>query len=114
MSTNYRSGHDAEKVAAKYLKEHGFEIVELNWKTPACEIDIVAKKRAIIYFVEVKYRSSDRQGGGLDYITPKKLQQMQFAANCWVIEHDFGGDYELSAVEVSTGFQVSEFITSLT
>ena len=63
--TNYSSGHDAEKVAAKHLAEHGYKIVELNWRHARAEIDIVAtpkskryfQKQPIIFF-EVKYRQS--------------------------------------------------------
>lgn len=112
--TNYSAGHSAEKVAAKYLQDRGYKIVALNWSTPACEIDIVAQKGATIYFVEVKYRSQTTHGGGLDYITPKKLQQMQFAAQCWIAAHKYDGDYELSALEVGADFVVTEFIETLT
>lgn len=111
--TNYSVGHQAEKVAAKFLENKSFSILELNWRTRICEIDIVAKKQGVIYFVEVKYRRTDSQGGGLEYITPAKLKQMHFAASCWVSEHDYRGDYELSAIEVSADFQVTEFLEQL-
>lgn len=98
--TNYVIGHDAEKQAAEYLKQQGFKILELNWKTKYCEIDIVAQKKKIIYFVEVKYRKSDFHGTGLDYITPKKLNQMRFAAEFWVSANNWNGDYRLAAIAV--------------
>lgn len=98
--TNYATGHDAEKRAADYLKQHGYKVIELNWKTKYCEIDIVAQKDKTIYFTEVKYRKSTRYGSGLDYITPKKLQQMGFAAEMWVSNHDWQGDYQLAALAI--------------
>jgi Holliday junction resolvase-like predicted endonuclease len=49
--SNYQAGHDAEKIAAQYLKTNGYKIIELNWKTPRCEIDIVASKFSTIFFV---------------------------------------------------------------
>ncbi len=107
-------GNQAEDSAAHYLETKGFTVVERNWRTPVCEIDIVAKHKNTIYFVEVKFRSSDKQGKGLDYITSKKLQQMQFAAACWVENHKYSGDYELSALEVSADFQVTNFVEQLT
>ena len=112
--SNYQSGHDAEKVAAEFLQSKGFEVVEINWKTPVCEIDIIAKKQNVIYFVEVKYRQNFEQGKGLDYITPKKLKQMEFAANCWIKDNHYSGNYELSAIEMHGDYQVSEFIEELT
>lgn len=98
--SNYTAGHNAEKRAAEYLRSQGFKIRELNWKTRYCEIDIVAEKDKSIYFVEVKYRRNAAQGMGLDYITPKKLQQMSFAAEMWVSNHNWSGDYQLAAISI--------------
>ena len=111
--TNYSTGHEAEQIAAGYLNEQGFTVQSVNWSTPACEIDIVANKDDCVYFIEVKYRSSDSQGGGFDYITPKKLQQMKFSAQCWVQENKYEGDYELSAIEIGADFQIIEFIEEI-
>lgn len=100
MTTNYQAGHSAEVSAAEHLKQLGFNIVELNWKTKYCEIDIVAEKDKAIYFVEVKYRKNQNQGFGLDYITPKKLNQMRFAAQMWVSNNRWSGEYQLAAVAI--------------
>ncbi len=81
--TTRQIGDTSEGVAANYLEERGFEIISRNWKTKYCEIDIVAKKDEVYYFVEVKHRKASRQGGGLDAITPKKLRQMSFAARLY-------------------------------
>lgn len=113
--TNYAHGHDAEKHAANYLKKHGYKVLELNWRRPRAEIDIVARqKRGPVLFVEVKYRESDKQGTGLDYITPRKLEQMQFAAELWVNENKYDGEYTLAALELGgTDFAVTNFIESI-
>lgn len=101
--TNYQSGHDAEKDAAKYLTKQGFKIKGLNWKTRYCEIDIVAEKQKVTWFIEVKSRSNSSQGFGYEYVTPKKLQQMQFAAEMWVQEQRWGGEYQLGVISVDSG-----------
>lgn len=98
--SNHAAGHAAEKRAAKYLESLGFKIRGLNWKTRLCEIDIIAEKDKCIYLIEVKYRRNTNQGYGTDYITPKKLKQMQFAAEMWVSEHDWIGDYQLAAISI--------------
>ncbi len=98
--TNYASGHAAEKQAAEYLKQQGFKIRELNWKTRYCEIDIVAEKDKTIYFVEVKSRKNGSQGYGYEYVTSKKLQQMQFAAEMWVQSNRWKGTYQLAVVSI--------------
>lgn len=110
--TNYAAGHAAEVRAAEYLKSDGFKIRELNWKTRYCEIDIVAEKDKAVYFVEVKYRRTQNQGSGLDYITPKKLNQMRFAAEMWVNSNRWNGEYQLAAVAID-GNEIS-VVTDIT
>lgn len=77
--SNYM-GTIAEEEAASYLQRHGHEIIERNWKTKYCEIDIVSYKDDTVYFTEVKYRKTAVQGGGIAAITEKKLEQMRYAA----------------------------------
>jgi uncharacterized protein (TIGR00252 family) len=99
--TTTETGRRAEAVAAQFLQRKGCRIIGQNWRTRWCEIDVVAERADTIYFCEVKYRQHNRQGSGLDYITPKKLQQMQFAAEFWVAKHGWSGEYQLCAIEVS-------------
>lgn len=78
-------GDSAEDIAADYLQSQGHRVLERNWKTKFCEIDVVSTKESAIYFTEVKYRRSSAQGGGLAAITPKKQQQMKFAAEYYMV-----------------------------
>ena len=98
--SNYHKGHNAEKQAAAYLRARGFKIYELNWRTRFCEIDIVAEKSKRIYFIEVKYRQRADWGIGLDYITPRKLQQMRFAATFWMATHRMLTDCQLAGLSI--------------
>ena len=95
------SGSIAETKVSEYLTSTGYRIVARNWKTKACEIDIVAVKDKVLYFVEVKYRERADQGDGFDYITPKKLDQMAFAAKYYVAIDKWHGELVLSAASVS-------------
>ncbi|MCE7936605.1 YraN family protein [Candidatus Saccharibacteria bacterium CPR2] len=108
-------GKNAESAAAEYVSGLGFKVITQNWKRPMCEIDLIATKDGVVYFIEVKYRKSDDHGGGLDYITSKKLDQMKFAAKCWISENRYKGNYELSAIEASGQNQkITAFIQELT
>jgi len=93
-------GRDAEELVAEELKVRGHKIVTMNWRTRWCEIDIVSKDKKCVYFTEVKYRNSDSWGTGFDYITPKKLKQMQFAAEFWLSENKWRHESLLLAAEV--------------
>lgn len=76
-------GAVGEVKATQWLKAQGFTIIDRNWKTKYCEIDIIAQKDAVSYFIEVKYRTSSQYGGAIAAITPKKLEQMTFAAELY-------------------------------
>jgi putative endonuclease len=112
--TSFDTGRQAETAAAAYLKQQGYAIVAQNWRTRWCEIDIIAQKDRAVYFCEVKYRQTANQGGGLDYITPKKLQQMRISAESWVHLTGWSGEYQLAAVEVSGDeFIITAFIDDI-
>lgn len=101
MKKATKTGRAAEAAVSRRLESDGYKILDRNWRTNICEIDLIAKKDRIVYFVEVKYRSRDEQGGGLDYITPKKLAQMEFAAGVWCSVNLWEGDCRLLAAAVS-------------
>lgn len=77
-------GNTAETIAASWLEKEGYAVVDRNWKTRFCEIDIIASKGDCLYFVEVKHRKSMKQGGGMAAITDRKLRQMRFAASLYL------------------------------
>jgi Holliday junction resolvase-like predicted endonuclease len=93
------SGTKAEHVVAEWLQHQGFVITERNWRTKFCEIDIIAETDTTRYFIEVKYRSAGKSAG-VDAITPKKLQQMIFAAELYDARHATQKQQRLAAVTV--------------
>ncbi len=95
-------GDIAESIAAKYLVQRGHEILDRNWKTKICEIDIVTKKRNKLYFVEVKYRKQSKWGDGMEAIGKRKLRQMKFASDYYVIKNKLDNvDRQLVAMALS-------------
>jgi len=113
MSTT-DTGRKAERAAANYLEMRGYAIIEMNWRRPRSEVDIIARKAGVIYFVEVKYRRTDAQGSGLEYITDAKLQRMKRGAFYWVDETKYTGEFQLAAIEVSgPQFTVEHFIDNI-
>lgn len=94
------SGNKAEIAVAGFMQEQGYKIVGLNWKTRLCEIDVIARREDIVYFVEVKYRTDSQQGSGLEHITTKKLNQIKFAVRVWCHNNDWEGDCRILGAEV--------------
>lgn len=109
--TTTASGQAAERIAAKYLTENGYSVLQMNWRTKRCEIDIVATNNFVVYFVEVKFRNNPFQGSGFSHITAKKIKQMSYAAEYWVADNGWANDYSLAVIEISgpemviTGFE---------
>lgn len=101
--TSTARGNVAENIAADWLRQNGYEIVDRNWKTRLCEIDIVAKKESSYYFVEVKHRTNAKSGDGLAAITPKKLRQMKFAVSMYIHWNNLYGIDTKLAVITTTG-----------
>jgi len=94
-------GNKGEMAVADWLKSKGFAIEARNWNTRYCEIDIIARKDNVRYFVEVKFRSSQQQGGGVGAITRQKLKKMQFAAEIYGVNYQFLGSAKLAVATVN-------------
>ncbi len=60
ISKTQKIGELGEDIACKYLKKHDFSIIERNYTKKWGEIDIIAKKRYKLYFIEVKSVSCDK------------------------------------------------------
>lgn len=86
--TTKQIGDAGEIRAVEYLKLQGHSILDRNWKTRWCEIDIISKANDTVYFVEVKYRKNGSSGDGFAAITNAKLRQMTFAAEYYVSTHN--------------------------
>jgi putative endonuclease len=100
MSTT-NIGNTAENAVATYLTRLGYSVAAQNYKTKYYEIDIVAHRDNVLYFVEVKYRQNLLAGDGFDYITPAKLHHMQRAAEGFVAKHGWIQEYLLMAAAVT-------------
>ena len=73
-------GKRSENLAVWYLKKIGYKIIEQNYRTPLGEIDIIAKEKKTIVFVEVKSRQSIRYGNPKWAVTPKKQRKISMVA----------------------------------
>jgi len=78
--TQQQFGRQSELLAAKFLVKQGYKILASNYSTPAGEIDIIAKEKDVIVFVEVKARRSDRYGSPERAITKTKQRKISMAA----------------------------------
>jgi putative endonuclease len=78
----FRLGLSAESRAAMFLIAKGYRIVARRWKTPFGEIDIVARRRSALVFVEVKAR--ERADEAAEAVTARGKQRIVAAAELWL------------------------------
>jgi putative endonuclease len=94
-------GQRAEAAAARYLELQGLTIIERNWRTRWCEIDLVALDRlGCTHFVEVKYRKNPAYGSGFDYITRDKIGRLKKAALMWLSDHRTAAAFQIDVISV--------------
>lgn len=100
-------GARGEDIAAKFLKDKGYKIIERNFKNykgrQLGEIDIIAKKNKEIIFVEVKTRELEKYQGTLpeENITFSKLHKLSKIANSYIkTENLWNFPYHFDAISV--------------
>jgi putative endonuclease len=81
----FRQGLSAESRAALLLIAKGFRIVARRFKTPVGELDIVARRRRVLLFVEVKARA--RLGDAAEAVTLRQQKRIVAAAQYWLASH---------------------------
>jgi putative endonuclease len=78
----FRLGLSAESRAALLLIAKGYRIAARRWKTPFGEIDIVARRRQALVFVEVKAR--ERADEAAEAVTERTKRRIIAAAELWL------------------------------
>ncbi len=83
MGTKDILGRRGEQLAAEYLADRGYRIVERNWRCNLGEIDLIATRGGQTVFVEVKTRSSKAYGHPFQAVTVTKLGRLRRLATIW-------------------------------
>ncbi len=95
------TGDYGEDLACKYLKKQGYKILERNFRISGGEIDIVAKDKDILVFVEVKARWSHQYGLPSESMTYWKIKYLLKTAMFYIMKTGWGEkEYRLDFVGV--------------
>jgi putative endonuclease len=89
----FHTGLSAEARAAAYLMVKGYRILARRFRTPYGEIDIVARRRQLLAFVEVKARASLDEAAYA--VTERQQQRIIEAAQAWLMAHPEHADFDL-------------------
>lgn len=109
-------GRAGEEAAAEYLKKKKYKILERNYKCSYGEIDIIARFKKDIVFIEVKTRKSNKYGKPCEAVNYYKQKRMIAAAKTYLYTNDlYDKNVHFDVVEVygamtETGFELDEII----
>ena len=95
-------GREGEAKAAEYLRKKRYEIIGANYHCRFGELDLIAKKRELVIFVEVKLRKNDRFGAAADAVTMSKRDKLKKAALSWLAATDCTAPTRFDVIEIYT------------
>jgi len=83
----HRSGHAAEACACVYLEDRGLALVARNYRSAFGEIDLVMRDGAVLVFVEVRQRRSERYGTPAETVGTRKQARLRATAAHYLQRH---------------------------
>lgn len=94
-------GAKGEEIVATFLRSQGATILAKNWRIREGEIDLVARLRGTLLFVEVKTRTSPKYGHPLEAIDKEKSLRLQRLALAWISTNDmWGAEFRIDCAAV--------------
>jgi putative endonuclease len=88
MQKHHTTGSQGEAIAINWLSGRGFLILRTNWRFHHFELDIIAEKGEMLYFIEVKTRVSLRYGYPEEGVTREKIKRMKAAGAAYLCRYD--------------------------
>ena len=95
---NTQTGKLGEKLASEYLKRKGYRILEQNYRTRYAEIDLVARKKDVLVFVEVRTKIGEQFGTPEETLNSRKLQKVKRNAFSYASRVKWNKLYRVDAV----------------
>ena len=100
MARHNDIGVQGENKANDYLLEKGYKILERNWRSGKAEIDIIAKEKDILIFIEVKTRTNTIFGEPEDFVDSKKIKFLTSAAGDYMREINYEWEVRFDIISI--------------
>jgi putative endonuclease len=100
MAEKHELGHSGEQLAAGFLKEKGYKILETNWRQGPLEVDIIALKENVLVIAEVKTRSTNFFGEPEEFVTRQKQKNLIRAANIYIIDKNLDVEARFDIISI--------------
>ena len=95
-----QSGTWGEAEVAAWLRQHGYELLAHSYRSRFGEIDLIARKKGVISFVEVKLRSSVQFGLPREAVNARKQERLRMTAMTYLSEHELDCPTRFDVAEV--------------
>ena len=95
---NLEIGYLGEIIAKKYLQNKGYHIVEENYRNKYAEIDLIARNKSILIFVEVRTRSGEQFGTPEESIKRDKIKKLIRNAKAYAARKRYSKEYRIDAI----------------
>lgn len=100
MAEHNLLGNKGEMLASRYLLDKGFAVLHYNWRSGHKEIDLIARERDTLVFVEVKSRRDESFGNASDAVTTQKIHNLISAAEVYINKYKIDSPYRFDVVTV--------------
>lgn len=100
MGRTQTIGKQGENLAAQFLEQQGFQILERNYTYQHAEIDLIARRDDLLVFVEVRLRTNIRFGFPEQTINKKKIQSLRRAAEQYIYHTNWLQDIRFDVVAI--------------
>lgn len=101
MTYQQKIGTKGEKIAAGFLEDQGYQLLDSNYHTRYGELDLVMLDEESIVFVEVKTRTTESFGFPEESVTSSKMEHLQNAGLLWLQVHpEAPDDWRIDVVSI--------------
>ena len=100
MQKTSKIGADGEALAKSFLEEKGYEVIAMNWRHKRSEVDIIAKDKKVIVFVEVKTRNNTAYGHPEEFVNKNKIKKLREAADAFIEQTDWKGELRFDIIAI--------------
>lgn len=112
MASHNELGRKGEELAAGFLEDNGYIIVEKNYRFQKAEVDIIVRKENVLVVVEVKTRSSNYFGNPQGFVNKKKIKLLTMAVDYYVTKNDLDVEVRFDIIAITKqrkGFKIEHF-----
>ncbi|HIF54327.1 MAG: YraN family protein [Methylococcales bacterium] len=109
--TNFRplhllKGEQSEQLACNYLLQQGLSVIAKNFRCQYGELDLIMQDADTLVIVEVRFRKSNKYGGALESITPKKQSRIIATTQYYLMRNNWHNAIRFDVITLSGNMDI--------